>query len=65
MNHMIPIAAIGQIRLDTNGRVHCRRKRAEGQEVPSSDPLPRAHAIHRQLLQDARCATVDNAGTGP
>jgi hypothetical protein len=65
MNHIIPIAAISQIRLDTNGRVHYRRKRAEGQEVPRGEPLPRAHAIYRQLLQDAQCATVDNAVTGP
>ena len=30
MNHMIHIAAISQIRLDTDGRAYYRRKRAEG-----------------------------------
>lgn len=30
MNHMIHIAAITQLRLDTDGRVYYRRKRAEG-----------------------------------
>jgi transposase len=30
MNHMIHIAAMSQIRLDTDGRVYYRRKRAEG-----------------------------------
>jgi len=30
MNHMIHIAAISQIRLDTPGRVYYRRKLAQG-----------------------------------
>ena len=30
MNHMIHIAAISQIRLDTDGRAYYPRKRAEG-----------------------------------
>ncbi|WP_260439844.1 IS110 family transposase [Humibacillus xanthopallidus] len=32
MNHMIHIAAISQIRLDTPGRAYYRRKRAEGKK---------------------------------
>ena len=32
MNHMIHIAAVTQIRLDTEGRVYYRRKRAEGKK---------------------------------
>jgi hypothetical protein len=32
MNHMIHIAAISQIRLDTDGRAYYRRKRAEGKK---------------------------------
>ena len=32
MNHMIHIAAISQIRLDTDGRTYYRRKRADGKK---------------------------------
>ncbi len=32
MNHMVHIAAISQIRLDTDGRAYYRRKRAEGKK---------------------------------
>ena len=34
MNHMLHIAAVTQIRLDTEGRAHYRRKRAEGKDPP-------------------------------
>lgn len=36
MNHMIPTAAVNQLRLDTEGRSYCRRKRAEGQKPPEA-----------------------------
>jgi len=45
MNHMIHIAAISQIRLDTDGRAYYRRKRAEGQEAPRVDQVPQAQDL--------------------
>jgi transposase len=43
MNHMIHIAAISQIRLDTDGRDYYRRKRSEGKKpleaVDSHPPI--------------------------
>ncbi|WP_231949077.1 IS110 family transposase [Aeromicrobium choanae] len=64
MNHMIHIAAISQIRLDTDGRDYYRRKRAEGKKsLEAIRCLKRriSDAISRQLLDDAQKA----AGTGP
>ena len=56
MNHMIHIAAISQIRLDTDGRAYYRRKRAEGKKpLEAIRCLKRriSDAIYRQLLDDA------------
>ena len=56
MNHMIHIAAITQIRLDTDGRAYYRRKRAEGKKpLEALRCLKRriSDAIYRQLLADA------------
>lgn len=64
MNHMIHIAAISQIRLETDGRAHYRRKRAEGMKpLEAIRCLKRriSDAIYRQLLDDAQQAV----GTGP
>jgi transposase len=64
MNHMIHIAAISQIRLDTEGRAYYRRKRAEGKKpLEAIRCLKRriSDAIYRQLLSDAEQA----ARTGP
>jgi transposase len=64
MNHMIHIAAVTQIRLDTEGRTYYRRKRAEGKKpLEAIRCLKRriSDAIYRQLLADAEQA----AGTGP
>ena len=64
MNHMIHIAAISQIRLDTEGRAYYRRKRAEGKKpLEAIRCLKRriSDAIYRQLLVDAEPA----ASTGP
>ncbi len=64
MNHMIHIAAVTQLRLDTEGRVYYRRKRAEGKRpLEAIRCLKRriSDAIFRQLLDDAQRA----AGTGP
>ena len=57
MNHMIHIAAISQIRLDTEGRAYYRRKRAEGKKsLEAIRCLKRriSDAIYRQLLDDAK-----------
>ena len=56
MNHMIHIAAVTQIRLDTDGRAYYRRKRAEGKKpMEAMRCLKRriSDAIYRQLLADA------------
>ena len=63
VNHMIHIAAISQLRLDTAGRAYYRRKRAEGKRpLEAILCLKRriSDAIYRQLLADA--AGID---TGP
>ena len=67
MNHMIHIAAISQIRLDTDGRAYYRRKRAEGKKpLEAIRCLKRriSDAIYRQLVADARAAAeaIDEAG---
>ena len=68
MNHMIHIAAISQIRLDTEGRVYYRRKRTEGKKpLEAIRCLKRriSDAIYRQLVEDAQRAAADGVGTGP
>src|SRR5215204_6830919 len=68
MNHMIHIAAISQIRLDTDGRVYYRRKRAEGKRsLEAIRCLKRriSDAIYRQLLDDAAQAAELDEGAGP
>ncbi len=57
MNHMIHIAAISQIRLDSDGRAYYRRKRAEGKKpLEALRCLKRriSDALYRQLVADAR-----------
>ena len=66
MNHMIHIAAISQLRLDTDGRAYYLRKRAEGKKpLEAIRCLKRriSDAIYRQLLADAQ-ATVARAREG-
>lgn len=68
MNHMIHIAAVTQLRLDTEGRAYYRRKRAEGKKpLEALRCLKRriSDAIYRQLLADAQLAAIDDVGTGP
>jgi transposase len=68
MNHMIHIAAISQIRLDTDGRAYYRRKRSEGKKpLEAIRCLKRriSDAIYRQLLEDAHAADGRDPGTGP
>ena len=67
MNHMIHIAAISQIRLDTDGRAYYRRKRAEGKKpLEAIRCLKRriSDAIYRQLLADAQAAQAAWHGPG-
>ena len=62
MNH---IAAISQIRLDTDGRAYYRRKRAEGKRpLEAIRCLKRriSDAIFRQLLADAQAAACAGPG---
>ena len=63
MNHMLHIAAITQLRLDTEGRVYYRRKRAAGKRpLEAIRCLKRriSDNVYRQLLADAEAA-----GAGP
>ena len=65
MNHMIHIAAISQLRLDSDGRAYYRRKRAEGKKpLEALRCLKRriSDALYRQLVADA---AARRAGTGP
>jgi len=64
MNHMIHIAAVTQIRLDTEGRAYYRRKRADGKNsLEAIRCLKRriADVVYRQLIVDAQRAS----DTGP
>ena len=57
MNHMIHIAAVTQLRLDTDGRAYYRRKRAEGKKpLEAMRCLKRriSDAIYRQLRRRRR-----------
>jgi len=68
MNHMIHIAAVTQIRLDTEGRAYYRRKRAEGKKpLEAIRCLKRriSDAIYRQLLADHQRAAGAEPGAGP
>jgi hypothetical protein len=72
MNHMIHIAAISQIRLDTPGRTYYRRKLAAGKtKLEALRCLKRriSDAIYRQMLADAERAQLINGDepgeTGP
>src|SRR3954454_4104359 len=68
MNHMPHIAAITQIRLDTEAGAYSRRKRAEGNKpLEAIRCLKRriSDAIYRQLVEDAQRAAVEDVGTGP
>src|SRR3954451_1391465 len=68
MNHMIHIAAISQIRLDTDGRAYCRRKRSEGKKpLEAIRCLKRriSDSLYPQLLIDARLDAAQHPGRGP
>ena len=64
---MIHIAAISQIRLDTEGRAHYRHKKAAGKtNLEALRCLTRriSDALYRQLLADAARAPLASAPTG-
>src|SRR3954447_9753506 len=67
VNHMIHIAAVTQLRLDTEGRAYYRRKRAAGKKpMEAMRCLKRriSDAIYRQLVADAqRAARAAPPGT--
>jgi len=68
VNHMIHIAAVTQIRLDTEGRVYYRRKRVEGKKpLEAMRCLKRriSDALYHQLLADAQRADRTEPGAGP
>ena len=68
VNHMIHIAAISQIRLDTDGRAYYRRKRAEGKRpLEAIRCLKRriSDANYRQLVADATAAHDEGLKAGP
>jgi transposase len=72
MNHMLHIAAVTQIRLDTEGRAYYRRKLAERKtRMEAMRCLKRrlSDVIYRQLVADAERAARDESaeagGTGP
>lgn len=65
MNHVIYIAAVVQIRHDTEGRAYYDRKRAEGKRpLEALRCLKRriSDAVYRQLLADAHAAEPDASG---
>ena len=67
MNHMIHIAAVTQLRLDTEGRAYYRRKRADGKKpMEAMRCLKRriSDAIYRQLVADAQRAAPSQRGPG-
>jgi transposase len=73
MNHMIHIAAISQIRLDTDGRAYYRRKRAAGKTMLEALRCLKRRiygALYRQLVADAQRAQdldlseADRTGSG-
>ena len=68
VNHMIHIAAVTQIRLDTEGRAYYRRKRSEGKKpLEAIRCLKRriSDALYRQLLADHQLAAGADLGAGP
>jgi transposase len=64
-NHMLHIAAVSQIRLDTEGRAYYRRKLAAGKtKMEAMRCLKRriSDAVYRQLVTDARAAETGPGG---
>ena len=65
---MIHIAAVTQLRLDTDGRTYYRRKRVEGKKsLEALRCLKRriSDVIYRQLITDAERAVGTDSEAGP
>jgi transposase len=68
VNHAIHIAAITQLRIDTDGRAYYRRKRAEGKKpLEALRCLKRriSDTIFRQLVADSEVVRRESMSTGP
>ena len=68
MNHVPHVAAIVQLRHDTEGRAYYRRKLAAGKtRMEAMRCLKRriSDAVYRQLLADARAAQAQPIGADP
>ena len=68
VNHVIHIAAVTQLRLDTDGRTYYRRKRAEGKKhMEAMRCLKRriSDALYRQLVADAATTAGHGVQAGP
>jgi transposase len=68
MNHMIHIAAVTQLRHNTDGQTYYRRKRAEGKKpMEAVRCLKRriSDAIYRQLLADQERVAAVESDAGP
>ena len=64
VNHVIHIAAVTQLRLDTEGRAYYRRKRAAGKKPAEALRLKRrlSDTIYKQLVADATAAGTSPGG---
>ena len=65
MNHMLHIAAVTQIRLDTEGRAYYRRKLAAGKTPHGSHALPETADLRRRLPPARRRRTRLAERDGP
>jgi len=68
MNHVLHIAAIVQLRNDTEGRAYFRRKIAAGKtRMEALRCLKRrlSDVLYQRLVQDARTRDLTSFGTGP
>lgn len=68
VNHVIHIAAVTQLRIDTDGRAYFRRKRAEGKKpLEALRCLKRriSDTIYRQLVADAAVSRSHDVEAGP
>ena len=65
MNHMIHIAAVTQIRLDTDGRAYYRRKRADGKKPLEAMRCLKRTDLRRHLPPAPRRRRSAAEGAGP
>ena len=67
MNHMLHVAAVVQLRNDTEGRAYYRRKQATKTNMEALRCLKRrlSDVVYRQLVADSIAATASQLGTRP